>query len=385
MEPAFDLKLMFDYPDPYPLFAELRRAMPVMRFETPERKGYTITRYDDCLAVLKDTETFSSRANAEAGRIMGRTILEMDGPEHTRHRALLQAAFSRKEIERLEPLVAGIVDELLERILAEGRVDLVAQLTERFPIQVIAELLGIPRADYPQFQVWAIELIGFPRDLGRGMRAAESVRAYLLPIIAARRLEPRDDMLTRLVHGVVDGRGLTDDEVVSFCRLLLPAGAETTFRLIGNLLVALLTDRDRWERVRAEPALLPSAIEETLRWETSVVMLARQTTRATEIRGVSIAADELISVVIGSGNRDEEHYENPDVFDLDRRPDDHLAFGFGRHHCLGHHLARLETRLCLTSLLERAPHLRLDPDSPPPAITGLAFRSPKVLHVRPRG
>jgi cytochrome P450 len=385
MEPAFDLKLMFDYPDPYPLFAELRRTSPVMRFETPQRKGYTITKYDDCLGILKDPETYSSRANAEAGRIMGRTILEMDGEEHTRHRALLQAAFSRKEIESLEPLLTGIVNELLEQIVAEGRVDLVAQLTERFPIQVIAELLGIPRADYPQFQVWAIDLIGFPRDYGRGLRAAESVRAYLLPIIAARRVEPRDDMLTRLVRGTVDGRGLTDDEVVNFCRLLLPAGAETTFRLIGNLLVALLTERDRWERVRADRALLPWAIEETLRWETSVVMLARQTTRAVEIRGVPIAAGELVSVVVGSGNRDEEHYENPDVFDLDRRPDDHLAFAFGRHHCLGHHLARLEARICLMLLLDRLPQLRLDPDSPPPTIVGLAFRSPKALHVLARG
>ena len=181
--------------------------------------------------------------------------------------------------------------------------------------------------------------------------------------------------------GTVDGQGLSDEEVVSFLRLLLPAGAETTFRLIGNMLVALLVERDRWERVRADRALVPWVIEETLRWETSVLMVSRQTTRPTVIRGIEIPADEMVSVNIASGNRDEDHYENPDVFDLDRRADDHLAFGFGRHHCLGYHLARLEARLALSAMLDRFPDLRLDPDAPPPTITGLAFRSPKALPV----
>jgi len=242
-------------------------------------------------------------------------------------------------------------------------------------------MVGIPRADYPQFQKWAIEIIGFSRDYPRGYAAAAAVREYLMPVIAARRAKPTDDVISKLVTGTVDGQGLSDEEVVSFLRLLLPAGAETTFRLIGNMLFALLADRDRWERVRADRSLVPWAIEETLRWETSVLMVSRQTMRPVVLRGVEIPEDQMVSVTVGSANRDEEHYAHPDVYDLDRRADDHLAFGFGRHHCLGYHLARLEARLAVTAMLDRFPGLRLDPAAPPPTITGLAFRSPKTLPV----
>jgi cytochrome P450 len=240
-------------------------------------------------------------------------------------------------------------------------------------------MVGIPRADYPQFQKWAIDIVGFPRDYPRGYAAAAAVREYLLPIIAERRRRPADDVISTLVAGTVDGQGLSDEDVVSFLRLLIPAGAETTFRLIGNMLFALLTQRERWERVRADRSLVLWAIEETLRWETSVLMVSRQANREVEFRGVKIPADGVVSVVVASANRDEEHYDRPDEFDLDRHADDHLAFAFGRHHCLGYHLARLEARLALTALLDRLPNLRLDPAAPPPTITGLAFRSPKSL------
>ena len=190
-------------------------------------------------------------------------------------------------------------------------------------------------------------------------------------------------MISKLVTGRVDGEGLTDDEGVSFLRLLIPAGAETTFKLLGNLFVALLSDREaRWERVRADRSLIPWAIEETLRWESSVLMVSRQAMRDVEIRGVAIPAGTNISVLTASGNRDEDHYENPDVYDLDRRADDHLAFAFGRHHCLGYHLARMEVRLALDAMLDRLPKLRLDPAADPPRILGLAFRAPKRVDVR---
>jgi cytochrome P450 len=242
-------------------------------------------------------------------------------------------------------------------------------------------MVGIPRGDYPQFQKWAIEIVGFARDYPRGHAASAAVREYLLPIIAERRRHPTGDVISTLVAGTVDGQGLSDEDVVSFLRLLIPAGAETTFRLIGNMLFALLTERDRWERVRADRTLVPWVIEETLRWETSVLMVSRQTNREVEFRGVTIPADQVISVVVASANRDEEHYERPDEFDLDRRADDHLAFGFGRHHCLGYHLARLEARLALNAMLDHFPNVRLDPAATPPTITGLAFRSPKSLPV----
>jgi cytochrome P450 len=375
----FSPEFMFDHPDPYPMFAMLRQSQPVMRAEFMNRVAWVLTKYDDCLAVLKDAETNSSRSNAEVGKIMGRTVIEMDAKEHTRHRALVQRVFVPKGLDGLQPALEEMVDEILDQLAGDRRADLVAQFTERFPVQVMAHMVGIPRADYPQFQKWAIDIVGFARDYPRGHAAAAAVREYLLPIIAERRARPRDDVISTLVTGTVDGQGLSDEDVVSFLRLLIPAGAETTFRLIGNMLFALLTERDRWERVRADRSLVPWAIEETLRWETSVLMVSRQANREVEFRGVTIPADGVVSVVVASANRDEEHYEHPDVFDLDRRADDHLAFGFGRHHCLGYHLARLEARLALTALLDRLPNLRLDPAAPPPTITGLAFRSPKSL------
>jgi len=379
----FDPQMIFDHPDPYPMFAMMRSSMPVMRVEFMNRVAYTVSKYDDCLAVLKDADTYSSRSNAEVGKVMGRTLIEMDGKEHTRHRMLIQQIFVPRNLDRLEPVLAGLVHEIVDRFAGRPSADLVADFTEQFPVQVMAHLTGIPRADHPQFQRWAIDIIGFPKDLEKGLAAAESLRQYLLPIIRERRAHPADDVISKLASGTVDGEGLTDDEVVSFLRLLIPAGAETTFKLLGNLFVALLSDREaRYERVRADRSLIPWAIEETLRWETSVLMVSRQATRDVEIRGVPIPAGTNLSVLNASGNRDEDHYENPDVYDLDRRADDHLAFAFGRHHCLGYHLARMEIRIALDAILDRLPRLRLDPDAPPPQILGLAFRAPKRVDVR---
>jgi cytochrome P450 len=379
----FDPQLIFDHPDPYPMFAMMRANVPVMRVEFMGRIAYAVSKYDDCVAVLKDADTYSSRSNAEVGKVMGRTLIEMDGKEHTRHRMLIQQIFVPRNLDRLEPVLAGLVHEILDGFAHRVSADLVADFTERFPVQVMAHLTGIPRRDHPQFQAWAIDIIGFPKDLQRGLRAAEALRRYLLPIIADRRTHPTDDVISKLVTGTVDGEGLTDDEVVSFLRLLIPAGAETTFKLLGNLFVALLSEREtRYERVRADRSLVPWAIEETLRWETSVLMVSRQATQDVEIRGVPIPAGTNISVLNASGNRDEEHYPNADVFDLDRRADDHLAFGFGRHHCLGYHLARMEIRVALNAILDRLPRLRLDPVAPPPRILGLAFRAPKRVDVR---
>jgi cytochrome P450 len=377
----FSPEFMFDHPDPYPMFAMLRQNQPVMRAEFMNRIAFVLTKYDDCFAVLKDSETYSSRSNAEVGKIMGRTVIEMDAKEHTRHRALVQRVFVPKGLDGLEPALHQMLDEILNHLDGRERADLVTEFTERFPVQVMAHMVGIPRGDYPQFQKWAIEIVGFARDYPRGHAASAAVREYLLPIIAERRRHPTGDVISTLVAGTVDGQGLSDEDVVSFLRLLIPAGAETTFRLIGNMLFALLTERDRWERVRADRTLVPWVIEETLRWETSVLMVSRQTNREVEFRGVTIPADQVISVVVASANRDEEHYERPDEFDLDRRADDHLAFGFGRHHCLGYHLARLEARLALNAMLDHFPNVRLDPAATPPTITGLAFRSPKSLPV----
>src|SRR5438128_1599735 len=247
---AFDPQLMFDFPDPYPMFAEMRHAQPVAHFTMLGRENYVVTRYDDVWAVLRDGDTYSSRANWEVGKFFGRTIIEMDGKEHTRTRALVSAVFSARAIEALQPVI------------------------------------------------------------------------------------------TRLVHERID-----------------------TF-------------------AGADRALVPWPVEETLRWETPVLCVASQATRPAEVAGVDIPEGKIVSAVIASGNRDETHYPDPDRFDLDRRADDHLSFGFGRHFCLGYHLAKMEARTALGAVLDRLPGLRLDPDAEPPRITGLAFRSPQTLRVR---
>jgi cytochrome P450 len=347
------------------------------------RQAWLVTRYADVAAVLRDAETFSARANAEVGKYMGRTIIEMDGREHTRTRALVASVFTPRAIDALAPVAERLVHERIDAFAAARRADLVADLTTVFPVHMIAHIIGVPRADTHRFMEWSLDLIAFSKDPARGRAASQTLHEYLLPLVRERRAEPRDDVITRLVTGKVEGVGLSDDEVISFLRLLLPAGAETTSRVTASMLFALLVERKAgFERVHADRTLVPWALEETLRWETPVVFVARQATRATSIAGVDVPAGHMVSAVIGSANRDERRFPDPDRFDLDRRTDDHLSFGFGQHFCLGYHLARLEARTVLTALLDRLPDLRLDPDAEAPRVTGLAFRSPRALPVR---
>jgi cytochrome P450 len=330
--------------------------------------------------VLRDNDTFSSRSNAQLAEVMGRSIIEMDGKEHQKHRQIVQHAFHFKAIAALERYMHEVVHELLDGFVADGRADLVAQLAELFPIRVIARLVGVPIQDFEQFKQHALDIIGFTKDRERGLAASRAVRDFLLPIIAERRAEPADDVLSRLVTGEVDGQRLSDEEIVSFLRLLLPAGAETTFRWIGSTLFALLHHPEELEEVLADRTLAAAALEETLRWETPVLFVGRETTRPVEVAGVAIPGGALVTPVIGSANRDESRYPDPDRWDLHRGADDHLSFGGGRHFCLGYHLARIEARIALDAVLERLTNLRLDP-ARPAQIVGLAFRSPRSLDV----
>jgi cytochrome P450 len=213
------------------------------------------------------------------------------------------------------------------------------------------------------------------------MAASRAMREYLEPIVEARRANPTGDLISDLVHAEIDGQKLTDEKIYGFLRLLLPAGAETTFRAMGNALVALLTVPGLMGRVMGDRSLLPAVIEETLRWETSVTQVSRVATRDTEIGGCPIPAGAAISVLTASANHDESRYPHPEDFDVDRPPQNHMTFGTGQHQCLGMHLARLEMRVGLDVILDRLPNLRLDPDAPPPVIQGHAFRGPDAINV----
>ena len=330
-----------------------------------------------------DSGLFSSAINAETmGPVMGTIILAKDGDEHRRYRDLVAKAFRASALERWgDELIRPTIHALLDRIAPLGRADLVADVTHAFPVKIIAAILGVPVEDYAKFQEWAEQINLGPTDYETSLAASKAMREYLSPIVEDRRDNPRTDLISDIVHAEVDGERLDDEHIYGFLRLLLPAGAETTYRVLGNALFALLTHPDVLEEVQADRALLPAVIEETLRWETSVTMVNRQADRDADVAGATIPSGASVLVATGSADRDETRYDDPDAWDLHRPPKPHLAFGTGRHQCLGMHLARLELRIALDAILDRLPNVRLDPDAPSPRITGFAFRSPPALRV----
>src|SRR6478736_8707639 len=370
------------------MWARGREHDPVIRFDsyTSEdgQASFHVTRYEDAQRVLRDWETFSSSINGEViGQYMGDLILAMNGKEHRQYRNLVAHAFRASVLDRWDAeLVEPVIDELLDDVVPLGRVDLVAAVTSQYPVQVICGIVGVPLEDHEQFATWAEQINTGPLNPDTGMAASRAMRAYLEPLVAARRQEPTGDLLSELVHAEVDGERLSDEKIYGFLRLLLPAGAETTFRVMGNALYALLTHPDDLARVAADPdALLPEVIEETLRWETSVTMVSRVAVVDTEIAGCPIAAGSPVNVLTGSADRDSDRFDDADEWKLGRPNQHHLAFGTGPHQCLGMHLARLELRAGLAAILERLPNLRLDPDAPSPSIQGYAFRGPDALPV----
>jgi cytochrome P450 len=390
---AFDDAVAGTTRDPYPSLAVKRRDTPVRKDMTispealPEgievEPGWMAFRYEDCSRILRDAKTFTSTGyDVTIGMVMGHMILGMDDPEHRTHRNLVAHAFREKSLARWEPeFITPIVDELIDRFAADGEADLVRQLTFEFPVRVIARLLGLPEEDFPRFQRWSVELIGLIADIDRGIAASESLRTYFAEVVAERRAHPAEDVISDLVSAEVDGEQLSDEAIYSFLRLLLPAGAETTYRSSGNLLYLLLTHPDQLEAVRADRSLLPQAIEEALRLEPPLLSINRTTTCEVEIAGVTIGPGESISPHIGSANHDETRWENAEVFDIFRPPVPHIAFAHGPHMCLGMHLARLETRVLVNRVLDRLPDMALSPGDADPHIRGDVFRSPTSLPV----
>lgn len=374
-----------DERDPYPDFAHHRKNEPV----APEDgfagdTVYTVYRYEDVARVLREPETFDSHIYTDAvGIVLGPSILQMDGQQHVKHRALIGGTFRRTAVEQLAAsLMEPVVHDLIDRFVARGRADLVREFTIRYPIQIIAELLGIPRDDYPRFTRLSIRLISIATEIERGLRASVALREYFAGILAERRAAPRDDLISMLATAEIDGAPVPEEEIYGFLRLLLPAGAETTYRLLGNLLYALLTHPSQLDAVRVDRSLLPRAIEETLRWESPVQYISRGATRDTEIAGVAIPAGGHVSLSLGSANHDESVFDEPDAFDLFAERAPHLAFAEGPHRCLGEHLAHAETVVAMNALLDRLEDVRLDPDGGEAFIQGGPFRSPNRLPVR---
>jgi cytochrome P450 len=381
--------------DPYPRMHELRRQSPVhlgpvdlgdgVDTPDPDRPlGVTVFGFDEVVQVLRDNDTYSSTIyEGVMGLVMGRTILQMDEPEHRVQRALVSPTFRSKILQQWEEgLVRCVVDELIDGFAGRGRADLVQELTFNFPVQVIAHILGLPRSDFPMFQRWAIAITSVTTNWDRGMAASEALRDYFATILEERRRHPAEDLISELVHAEVDGSKLEDEEIYSFLRLLLPAGVETTYRASGSMLYGLLTNPDQLKAVVADRDLLVPAFEETIRWEPPVTVILRQATKDTELGGVPVQKGADVGLLLGAANRDERKHADPDQFDVFRESKQNVGFGFGIHVCLGMHLARMETRVALNTLFDRLPDIHLDaaPDQDL-HIRGMAFRSPIALPV----
>lgn len=387
---AFDDVVSGNVRDPYTEMARLRREEGIQRIDMsvmPGEEGkplFIVYRHEDIATMLRDNETFSSAIVIQAfGEVLGqRVMLGMDEPDHGRHRALVSKAFSQKALARWEEnLVGRVGNELIDGFVGDGRVDLVKEFTFPYPTRIIAGLLGLPEEDYPQFQRWSISLLSFTINPERGKAASKALEEYFAPILAARRADPQDDLISSLAAAEINGEQLDDDEIFSFLRLLLPAGVETTYRSLGNLLLGLLTHQDQLDAIRGDRSLIPQAIEEAVRWEAPLLTITRVAAHDTQLGGIDIPAGSSVMPMLGAANRQDDRYPDPDRFDIFRAARTPISWGHGAHVCLGMHLARLEMRVALNLLLDRLPNLRLDPAAEDPHIRGQVFRSPTALPV----
>jgi pimeloyl-[acyl-carrier protein] synthase len=368
--------------DPYPLYHQLRAADPVHRSPLG---FWVLTRHADVLAVLRDPRMSRDprrsermellRSSAEVDELLSSeeaapSMLFVDPPDHTRLRALVNKAFTPGAVERLRPRVEAIVTELLDRVAGAGRMDVVEDLAYPLPVTVICELFGVPESDRDRFRAWSRELVRLldplvaADSLERALRARLALRGYLGELIAERRANPAGDLLTALIAAEDQGRQLSAPELVSMCVLLLVAGHETTVNLIANGTLALLRHAEARASLQADATLPGSAVEELLRYDSPVQFTSRHALDDLEIGGRRVRAGETVIAVLGAANRDPAQFPDPDLLDLARAPNRHIAFGGGIHFCLGAPLARVEARIAIGALLARLPGLALGPEAP---------------------
>lgn len=364
--------------DPYPTYARLRAKDPV--HWSPLMDSWVLSCYDDVDTVLRDHRRFSSDARnrrttrprqpAVASPNEPPSMLFLDPPDHTRLRALVNKAFLPHAIEALRPRIRRIADTLLDQIEDPAAFDVIQAIAYPLPVIVMAELLGVPPEDRVQFKLWSdrrarlLEPTITASEIQIAIQTAREFDAYFLNVIEARRKEPRDDLISTLVAAEEAGDQLTQSELLVMLRLLLIAGNETTTNLIGNGLLALLRHPDQLQMLRDDPGLMPSAIEELLRYDGPVQVDGRTAMEEIDIKGRHIQRGQAIVVLIGSANHDPAVFPNPERLDLTRKGASHIAFGRGIHHCLGAPLARLEGRIAFEALLERFADLRLLIDRP---------------------
>lgn len=352
--------------DIYEWFRRMREDRPVVLDEQFGMPWWHVFRYDDVARVLTDHARFSSRVPAFELGPLAETMIGKDPPDHRKLRNLVNLAFTPRAVARLAPRVAELTARLLDRTRARGEMDVVADLSGPLPAQVICELLGVPEADWDAVRGWA-HIHGPARGSGRAMRS------YFLDLVAERRRSPREDLVSALAAAEVDGERLTEAELLGFCALLLIAGQETTKNLIANFFLTLSDHPDAQARLTHEPALIPIAIEEVLRFLPPVWFLMRRTTADVELGGVRIPAGQHVMPWTASANRDGAQFPDPDRFDVARDPNRHLGFGHGIHFCVGAPLARLEAAVALPMMLERLGDVRVRREAPIGIHAGIVF------------
>ncbi len=369
--------------NPYPMYHQLRAEDPVHWSALME--AWILSRYDDVVLVLTDPRFSADRRQArnrfaemmeqqeqEFGP-MGRTqtMLTSDPPEHTRLRRLVSKAFTARAVENLRPRIQEIVDGLLDEVRDRGRLDVIWDLAYPLPVIVIAEMLGVPPQDRAQFKQWSTDVVATlggpftpPQVLERARTAMLELAEYFRGVITQRRHQPREDLISGLIAAEEQGQVLSEDELLATCILLLVAGNETTTNLIGNGMLALLRNPDQLQRLQNDPSLIQPAVEELLRYAGPVHGTGRVAKEELEIGGRRIQEGQVVFALLGAANRDPARFEDPDVLDLGRQPNPHVALGDGIHFCLGAPLARAEAQIAIGTLLQRCRSPRLEVAEP---------------------
>ncbi len=386
--------------DPYPSYRRFReRGLTRLRLFG----GWMAARYDEVERILREPAFSTNREDVVVMRLARRAtrsepdfrsliesnLLMVDGARHRRLRGLVSKAFTPRRVEALRPRIEALVEELLERAAGRGELDVVRELAQPFPAIVIAELLGVPAADRARFRAWSEVLAELLDPLsGRGgleppVRATRELAAYFRDLLAARRREPRDDLLSAMIAAEEEGERLAEVELVALASLLLVAGHETTANLIGNAVLLLLRHPGERKRLQDDLALLPSAVEECLRFEPPVQLTDRAVLEPVELAGVRLEPGMIVGALLAAANRDPERFPDPERFDVARAENRHLAFGLGNHYCLGASLARLQAQVALGVLLARFPDFA-GPAEPPGWKPSIVLRGPTSLPLRLR-
>lgn len=384
--------------DPYPFYAEMREHYPLYHHEV---SGFwMVSRYRDVERIFKDGESFSSRNYEWQNEPIhgGRTMLQLDGREHSAHRNIVGPQFRGAYLEtRVREIIEHTAHKLIDRFEADGQVDLREQFTKKFPLDVIMFMIGLPLEDHETFRRWVdlgIEFqsnfAGDPEVERRGLEAQAQFADYLTPIIAERRADPGEDLLSKMLEGSSDGITMEDWEVRAFTSLLVSAGGETTDNALASMVCRLLEDPEQMEAVRSDRSLITAALAETLRHSGPVQMIMRQAERDTELSGGVVPAGGTVACVLGAANRDPDQFAEPDTFDIHRADLDvakafnaaanHVEFALGRHFCVGAHLTRVEVDVAMDALLDRLPAMDLAPGFEADE-TGIFTRGPRHVDL----